>query len=79
MGTEHFFPEVHIRVVEVRTHPLGLNGLEILAVLEVVSKNLAKQSFRVVCLDPEKIALAMGRTDKAVELIEVIDAEVSRQ
>lgn len=65
-----------IRIVEIRSHPLGLEGLMMIAVLEVVSKNIEIESFRCLCLNVEKIVQAVGHLSENDESIEVMDAMV---
>lgn len=74
---KRFLEEALIRIIEIRSHPLGLDGLKMIAVLELVSENIEKRSFRCLCLNVETIVQAVKNLREDSELIEVIDAVVS--
>ena len=65
-----------IRVVEVRSHPLGLKDLEIVVVLEVTSSSADVKVRRYLTLDAERIARAVN--GELNYCIEVLDATVSQ-
>lgn len=71
------FQEASIRIVEVRSHPLGLRGLKLITVLEIVSKNVEIVPLRCLCLDAERISDAIKKPYGEKDYIEVIDATVS--
>lgn len=64
-----------IRVVEVRSHPLG-RELETLVVLEIVDRRMDKGSFRCVCLEANKVVNAICSLPINEDYIEVLDAQV---
>lgn len=72
-----YLEEALIRIVEIRSHSLGLDGLKMIAVLELVSMNIEKESLRFLCLNVETIVQAVRNLREDNELIEVIDAVVS--
>jgi hypothetical protein len=67
-----------IRVVEVRSHPLGSKDLEIVAVLEVASSCAEAKVQRYFSLDAARIASAVIDTRELNCSIEVFDAKVSQ-
>lgn len=70
------FCENIVRVVEVRSHPLGIKDLGIIVVLEVSSSNADVKLQRYLTLDAEKIARAVVDIGEINYCIEVLDATV---
>jgi galactitol-specific phosphotransferase system IIB component len=75
---ENLISEEVIRVVEVRSHPLGLKDLGIVVVLEVTSSSAQAKVQRYLSLDAERVASAVIDIGELNYSIEVSDATVSQ-
>jgi hypothetical protein len=75
---ENLISEEVIRVVEVRSHPLGLKDLGIVVVLEVTSSSAQAKVQRYLSLDAERVASAVIDIGELNYSIEVSDAMVSQ-
>lgn len=78
MKLESHISEDVIRVVEIRSHPLGFEDLGIVVVLEVTSSSAEPKVQRYLTLDAERTASAVIDIGDLNYCIEVLNATVSQ-
>lgn len=78
MKLESHVSEDVIRVVEIRSHPLGFKDLGIVVVLEVTSSTAEAKVQRYLTLDAERTASAVIDIGDSNYCIEVLNATVSQ-